>query len=123
MNTELSHQAILQLLYEVWALRDVTFQSWMGVTFAAILAIYFSSVHITKFLRFLIVFLYIFSAIMFLAGWITLGNHAMYYFDMLEAGKLSRPPVVFAWVAPLQLSLMFLGSIATAFFLCVFKRE
>ena len=123
MNTELSHQAILQLLYQVWELRDFAFETWLGVTFAAILATYFSSEYLSKFLRRLILVLFVLSSVMFLMGWMTLGSHLAFYVEMLDANKLAKPPVLFSWAAPLKLALMFFGSIATAFFIVLYRRE
>jgi hypothetical protein len=65
--SRLPEGALHTLCYNALSFADNLFQMWLTVTFAAILAIYFSHSHITPYLRRLLIGLYLGASIMLIS--------------------------------------------------------
>ena len=124
METMMSDEAIVQGLYGVWALRETVMQTWLTITFGAILAIYFSIDHLTRFLRALVVGLYVMSSLTLITAWFNTTAHAAFFYGLLLAKEgLGFPEPIFSWAAPMLIILIVTGTIATAYFLVTFKGK
>ena len=64
-----SQSDIYNMTYTIISYMDNVFSLWITITFAAILAVYFTSEKLTRFLRHLIIFLYFSTAIMLIIRW------------------------------------------------------
>lgn len=121
--TELSEEALHNLCYSALSFADNLFQMWLTVTFAAILAIYFSHSNITPYLRRLLIGLYLGASIMLIGRWwVAIFHHFLTYQNQLIGnGRLSFPTPEYAgFLGVLHLMLYLIGTAATLYFMLKF---
>lgn len=121
--SELSEEALHNLCYEALSYADNLFQMWLTVTFAAILAIYFSHSNITPYLRRLLIGLYVGASIMLAGRWsVGIYYHFLTYQNQLiENGWLPFPTPEYAkLLGVLHLLLYLIGTSATLYFMVKF---
>ena len=116
---------LYELSYEALYFMDSLFQMWLTMTFAAILAIYFTRAELSNWLRRLLIFLYLAASIVMSGRWLVGTNHVITYRDMLtEAGYAPFPTPDWAslfWV--LHACTFVVGTIATAYFMNSFSND
>ncbi len=124
MKIELTRAETLTLYYESVAWIDSVLQIWLTVTFAAIIAMYVASSHITKVLRTLIVSLYSLTAFVLVGRILMASLHASYYRSAVEAdpSPFTLSDGVLSVVGPVLFLLIVVGSVATSLFLITHKR-
>jgi hypothetical protein len=121
--TELSEEALHNLCYNALTFADNLFQMWLTVTFAAILAIYFSHSNITPYLRRLLIGLYFGASVMLIGRWwVAIFFHFLtYQSQLIEHGWLPFPtPKNAQFLGVLHLLLYLLGTGATLYFMAMF---
>ena len=121
--SELSEEALHNLCYTALSFADNLFQMWLTVTFAAILAIYFSHSSITPYLRRLLIGLYLGASIMLIGRWcVGIFYHLLSYQNQLvENGWLPFPtPENAKFLGVLHLLLYLMGTAATLYFMVKF---
>jgi hypothetical protein len=124
--TELSEEALHNLCYSALSFADNLFQMWLTVTFAAILAIYFSHTNVTPYLRRLLIGLYIGASVMLIGRWcVAIFYHLLTYQNQLiDQGLLPFPTPKFASILGLlHLTLYLLGTGATLYFMTKFAQK
>lgn len=123
MNS-LNQESLYNLIYSAMDLGDNLFELWLTVTFAAILAIYFSRDDISPFMRKLLIALYSGTALLLTGRWNVAMMHIMHYMDELKKTGLEPFPT------PMPLGLimgylhaaMFIGgSLATIYFMYSYR--
>lgn len=125
MELNLPPDAVLELYYESVAWIDTIFQTWLTITFAAIVALYIA-VPIIRLLRILLVSLYITVAVVLLGRFVIASMHAGYYvgvFDVYQHSPFTAPEGLLTIIGPLLFTLLLFGSIATTVFLSVYDRK
>ena len=123
---ELSQEALYNLIYSALSFTDTLFQVWLTVTFAAILAIYFSRDEISKLMRFPLLFLYAGTSILLTGRWVVGIIHAVRYQEMLFQNGFTpfpTPPAFGASLAALHFSMFIVGTLATIYFMFSFKKD
>ena len=121
--TDLSEEALHNLCYSALSFADNLFQMWLTVTFAAILAIYFSHSNITPYLRRLLTGLYLGASIMLIGRWwVAIFHHFLTYQNQLvENDWLPFPTPQYAeFLGVLHLLLYLMGTAATLYFMVKF---
>ena len=121
--TGLSEEALHNLCYNALSFADNLFQMWLTVTFAAILATYFSQSNITPYLRRLLFGLYFGASVMLIGRWcVAIFSHYLTYQNQLiENGWLPFPtPENARFLGVLHLLLYLLGTAATLYFMMKF---
>jgi hypothetical protein len=121
--TSLSEEALHNLCYSALSFADNLFQMWLTITFAAILAIYFSHSNITPYLRRLLIGLYLGASIMLIGRWcVAIIYHFLaYQTQLLENGWLPFPtPENARILGVLHLLLYLIGTTATLYFMVKF---
>jgi hypothetical protein len=124
--TELSEEALHNLCYNALSFADNLFQMWLTVTFAAILAIYFSHTNITPYMRRLLIGLYIGASVMLIGRWcIAIFYHFLtYQTQLIDQGLLPFPTPKFAAILGfLHLTLYLFGTGATLYFMTKFVKK
>ena len=124
--TELSEEALHNLCYNALSFADNLFQMWLTVTFAAILAIYFSHSNITPYLRRLLIGLYVGASIMLIGRWcVAIFYHFLTYQGQLISQELLPfPTPKFANILGLlHLALYLFGTTATLYFMAKFAKK
>ena len=119
----LSEEALHNLCYDALSFADNLFQMWLTITFAAILAIYFSHSNITKYMRRLLIGLYGGASIMLIGRWcVAIFYHFLTYQRQLtENDWLPFPTPEYAGVLGLlHLLLYVIGTTATLYFMVKF---
>jgi len=121
---ELSQEALYNLIYSAIEFGDSLFELWLTVTFAAILAVYFSSARITEFMRWLLIGLYSVTSLMLTGRWlVAMLHYATYQESIVDAGFTPFPTPVWArGFFVLHLATYVFGSIATVHFMRTFER-
>ena len=119
--SDLSEEALHNLCYNALSFADNLFQMWLTVTFAAILAIYFSHENITPYLRRLLIGLYLGASIMLVGRWwVAIFHHFLTYRNqLLENGWLPFPTPEFAGFLGVLHLLLYLGGTAATFYFMV----
>ena len=116
---------LFELSYEALYFMDSLFQMWLTMTFAAILAIYFTRTELSNWLRRLLISLYLAASIAMSGRWLVGTNHLVTYRDMIvEAGYPPFPTPEWAsvfWV--LHASTFLVGTITTAYFMHSFSSK
>ena len=122
---ELSQEALYNLLYSAIDFGDSLFELWLTITFAAILAVYFSSDRISRFMRILLISLYSASSILLTGRWVVAMIHYAHYQDViLTSGFAAYPTPPFAAVfGVLHFLLYVLGSVGTVYFMLSFENS
>ena len=122
---ELSQEALYSLIYEAISFGDSLFELWLTITFAAILAIFFSSDRIERFMRLLLVGLYSASSVLLTGRWIVAMLHYVHYQEtILTSGYAAFPtPSIGQLLGVLHFVLFVLGSAATVYFMLTFGRD
>ena len=122
---ELSQEALYNLIYSAIDFGDSLFELWLTVTFAAILAVYFSSARITAFMRWLLMSLYAVTSLMLTGRWlVAMLHYATYQESITGAGFTPFPTPLWARAFfVLHLATYVLGSIATLHFMRTFERS
>lgn len=123
--TELSQEALYNLCYSAIAFGDSMFELWLSVTFAAILAVYFSSERITSFMRRLLVALYAGTSVLLTGRWLVAMGHILEYRRVLQDAGFApfpSPPQLGFALGVLHLLMFSFGSIATLYFMNSFDR-
>jgi hypothetical protein len=122
---ELSQEALYNLIYSAIDFGDSLFELWLTITFAAILAVYFSSERISKYMRQLLVALYAASAVLLTGRWVVAMIHYAHYQDVIIASGLAPfPTPAFAQAfAVIHFLLYILGSLATVYFMMSFGKR
>lgn len=110
-------------MYESWSLADVQFQTWLSITFAAVVTIYFGQGALSKFYRLLIVLLYSVTSVILIGAWLTHAAHGGVYTELLAQQFDFRFPVPHPWIAPTRLGLMIVASLATTIFVVIYKKD
>lgn len=121
--TGLSEEALHNLCYSALSFADNLFQMWLTVTFAAILAVYFSSSNITPYLRRLLIGLYFGASVMLIGRWCVaiLFHFLTYQNQLIENGWLPFPTPEHAIIfGVLHFLLYLLGTAATLYFMVKF---
>ena len=121
--TRLSEEALHNLCYDALSFADNLFQMWLTVTFAAILAIYFSHSNITPYLRRLLIGLYFGASVMLIGRWcVAIIFHLVtYQKQLIENGWLPFPtPENARILGGLHLLLYLLGTASTLYFMAKF---
>ena len=124
--TKLSEEALHNLCYNALSFADSLFQMWLTVTFAAILAIYFSHSNITPYMRRLLIGLYFGASVMLTGRWyVAIMFHFLTYQNQLiENGWLPFPtPENARILGALPLLLYLFGTAATLYFMATFVGE
>jgi hypothetical protein len=122
----LSQEALHNLCYNALSFADNLFQMWLTVTFAAILAIYFSHTSITPYLRRLLIGLYAGASVMLIGRWsVAIFSHFLTYQNQLIANDwLPFPtPENAKFLGLLHLSLYLLCTVATLYFMAKFVGQ
>ena len=122
---ELSQEALYNLIYSAIDFGDSLFELWLTVTFAGILAVYFSSARITAFMRWLLMSLYAVTSIMLTGRWLVAMLHYATYLESIESEGFTPFPTP-VWARAfflLHLATFVLGSIATVYFMWTFGRS
>lgn len=123
---ELSQEALYTLIYNALSFTDTLFQVWLTVTFAAILAIYFSRAEITSWMRWLLILLYCGSSVVLTGRWMIGIGHVVTYQQVLEEAGYARFPTPVGFgtaMAAIHLLMFVVGTIATLYFMYAFSRE
>lgn len=124
--TELSQEALFDLTYSAIALGDSLFELWLTVTFAAILAIYFSSARMTRFMRRLLLGLYCAASVLLTGRWVVAMLHFLTYREMIaNQGFTQFPspqPLGFV-LGVLHFATFILGTISTVYFMLSFEAR
>ena len=124
--TQLSEEALHNLCYSALSFADNLFQMWLTVTFAAILAIYFSHSNITTYMRRLLIGLYFGASVMLVGRWCVaiMFHFSAYQRQLIENGWPPFPTPQFANVlGALHLLLYLLGTAATLYFMLTFVGQ
>jgi hypothetical protein len=124
--TELSEEALHNLCYNALSFADNLFQMWLTVTFAAILAIYFSQSNITPYMRRLLIGLYIGASAMLVGRWcVAIFYHFLTYQNQLiDQGLLPFPTPKYAGILGLlHLTLYVFGTGGTLYFMIKFSQK
>ena len=119
----LSEEALHTLCYNALSFADNLFQMWLTVTFAAILAIYFSHANITPYLRRLLIGLYLGASVMLIGRWwVAIYYHFLsYQNELIKNGWLPFPtPENARFLGVLHLLLYLIGTGATLYFMVKF---
>lgn len=122
--TRLSEEALHNLCYSALSFADNLFQMWLTVTFAAILAIYFSQSNITAYMRRLLIGLYFGASVMLIGRWCVaiIFHLSTYQNQLLENDWLPFPtPENAKFLGALHLLLYLLGTSATLYFMAKFS--
>ena len=122
--TELSLEALFNLTYSAIALGDSLFELWLTVTFAAILAVYFSVSRMTRFMRQLLLGLYVAASVLLTGRWVVAMLHFLTYRGMLADQGLSEfpsPQPLGFILGVIHLATFVLGTIGTVYFMVSFE--
>ena len=125
MNTT-SQIDIWNMAYSAISYMDNLFSIWITITFAAILAVYFTSEKISRFLRFLIIFLYFPTAVMLFIRWQIGAANIGAIQNMADQLKLLTPGSAshLSSVGGIMNVVIFVvGTIATTYFLFTFGNN
>lgn len=121
--TRLSEEALHNLCYSALSFADNLFHMWLTVTFAAILAIYFSHSNIIPYMRRLLIGLYFGASVMLIGRWCVaiMFHFFTYQNQLIENGWLPFPTPEHAIVlGVLHLLLYLIGTSATLYFMVKF---
>ena len=124
--SDLSREPLYDLIYSAISHGDNLFELWITVTFAAILAVYFTRNHISSFMRLLLMALYSGTAILLTGRWCVAMIHFLRYMEELEAAGLEPfpTPQPFGTVmAFLHLAMFVIGSFATIYFMKTYRGK
>lgn len=122
----MSEEPYYNLIYSAMYLGDGLFELWLTITFAAILAIYFSRDQISRFMRNLLVALYTGTAVLLTGRWCVAMIHIVYYMNELSAAGLASFPTPMPFgsvMAILHFSMFAGGSIGTIYFMCSYRSS
>jgi hypothetical protein len=122
----LSREALNDLIYSAIAFGVYLFEIWLTVTFAAILAIYFTRDHISSFMRVLLIALYTGTAILLTGRWCVAMIHVLHYMNELTGGGMEPfpTPQPFGLIMGfLHLTMFLAGSVATIYFMKTYRGE
>ena len=122
----LSQEALYNLIYSALSFADTLFQVWLTVTFAAILAIYFTRSEISQWMRHLLIALYTGAAIVLTGRWAAGMIHVLEYQELLrEAGfpPFPTPPTLGTAMGVLHFLMFVVGSLATVYFMFSFRED
>lgn len=123
---DLSQEALYNLTYDALSFADTLFQVWLTVTFAAILAIYFSRTEISALMRRLLIALYAGTAVVLTGRWAAGMFHIMAYDKLIVEGGFApfpTPPALGLTMGILHFSMFVVGSLATIYFMYSFGKE
>ena len=120
---ELSQEALYNLIYSAISFGDSLFELWLTITFAAILAIYFSSERINRFMRSLLIGLYAVSSLLLTGRWVVAMIHYGHYQEVIvNAGYAHFPTPPFGQIlGVLHFLLYVIGSTGTIYFMNSFR--
>jgi hypothetical protein len=121
--TELSQEALFDLTYSAIALGDSLFELWLTVTFAAILAVYFSSSRMTPFMRRLLLGLYCAASVLLTGRWVVAMLHFITYREMLASqgfAEFPSPQPLGFILGILHFATFVLGTVGTVYFMLSF---
>jgi len=124
--SELSQEALFNLTYSAIALGDSLFELWLTVTFAAILAVYFSSSRMTTFMRRLLLGLYFAASLLLTGRWVVAMLHFLTYRDMLAMqgfAEFPSPQPLGIILGTLHFATLVLGTAGTLYFMRSFGAE
>jgi hypothetical protein len=125
---ELTQKDIFELSFAAFGYMHTIFQIWITVTFGAILAVYFSSTRITRYMRYLIVSLYAGASIMLFGRWIVWGFTVAALSRTAEgSGYVGLPSLAPEFLVSnsvfMNIGLFAIGSLATTYFLATFENK
>ena len=123
---ELSQEALYNLTYTALDFTDTLFQVWLSITFAAILAIFFSGTAVTRWMRWLLIVLYTGSSVLLTGRWMIGIGHVRTYADLLDgAGYAPFPTPIIAGsvMGVLHLLMFVVGTLATIYFMSTFRGQ
>ena len=118
----MTEKDLYDLIYSALGYADPLFELRLTITFAAILAVYFSSARITRYMRWLLVGLCASAAVLLAGRWFIAMQHVVYYRERLLAAEMT----------PLQASvplgflhglMCLVGSLGTILFMATFARD
>jgi hypothetical protein len=122
----MNEESYYSLIYSAMDLGDGLFELWLTVTFAVILAIYFSRDQISRLMRSLLVALYAGTAVLLAGRWCVAMIHIGHYMDELSAAGLAPfpTPMPFGYVMLILHFSMFVGgSIGTIYFMYSYRSS
>ena len=125
---ELTQRDIFELSFAAIGYMHTIFQIWITITFAAILAVYFSSARITKYMRYLVVSLYAGASIMLFGRWLVWASTITSFSKVaretgMEGLPAMAPEILVSNSAFLNIILFVVGSLATTYFLVTFENN
>ena len=118
-------EALHSLYFEAAGFNNDILQIWLTITFAAIIALYIASPHLTRFLRVLITGLYSTSALVLFGRLLySLLQITHYRTKTIELGYDEIPRLPLNELLGLSyVGLFVIGSLATIWFLATYSRE
>ena len=122
---DLSQEALYNLIYSAIDFGDSLFELWLTITFAAILAVYFSSERISSFMRRLLIALYAVSSILLTGRWVVAMIHYVHYQDLILASGFDAfpTPAMARIFGVLHFLLYAFGSVGTVYFMRSFGKH
>ena len=109
MNPEELYQVQVALIANI----EGIFQTWIGFTFAAIVAFHFASEKLNTFLLCLIITIYVLASFVFASRYVHVGATIMHYNEMLVAGGHAPHPVLPPEISFAMLILFVVGTLGT----------
>ena len=120
-----SRESLYELVYSSLAFADNLFELWLTITFAAILAVYFTREHISRYMRALMIGLYGMAFILLVGRWTNAMFQILSYQTEIES--LGYPPFPNPSYAPfmalIHLLTYIVGSLATLYFMKTHKAK
>lgn len=114
-----SRESLYDLIYSALGFADNLFELWLTVTFAAILAAYFTAEHMSRYMRALMIGLYGMACILLIGRWLNAMFQILSYYREIESlGYLPFPNPSYAPVmGVIHLLTYIIASIATLYFM------
>ena len=122
----MTQESLYNLIYSALEFGDNLFELWLTVTFAAILAVYFSRDHISLFMRNLLMALYAGTAVVLMGRWGLAMLHILHYMDELKIAGLAPFPTPQPFgeiLGILHLTMFVGGSLGTIYFMHSFRSS